>query len=98
MIERIASRIKELREEKLFPIVLAGDHASCAGTMHGLKMAHPNDEIGVVYIDAHADIHSPYTSPSGNMHGMPLAIVTAEDNCENKINNPLIKLSGIGRD
>ncbi len=91
VIERVAHRIKNLREQNLFPIVLAGDHASCAGTMHGLKMAHPTDEIGVVYIDAHADIHSPYTSQSGNMHGMPLAIVTAKDNCENKINNPTIK-------
>ena len=91
VIERVAQRIKSLREENLFPIVLAGDHASSAGTMHGLKMAHPNDEIGVVYIDAHADIHSPYTSASGNMHGMPLAIVTAQDNIESKLNNPTIK-------
>ncbi len=91
VIERVASRIKDLREENFFPIVLSGDHASSAGTMHGLKMAHPNDEIGVVYIDAHADIHSPYTSSSGNMHGMPLAIVTAQDNIESKINNPTIE-------
>lgn len=90
VIQRVASRVKALRNEKLFPIVLSGDHASSAGTMHGLKMAHPNDEIGVVYIDAHADIHSPYTSASGNMHGMPLAIVTAQDNIESKINNPSI--------
>ena len=91
VINRVASRIKDLRDEKLFPIVLSGDHASCAGTMHGLKMAHPNDEIGVVYIDAHADIHSPYTSASGNMHGMPLSIVTGQDNIESKINNPTIE-------
>ncbi len=91
VIERVAIRIKALRDENLFPIVLSGDHASCAGTMHGLKMAHPRDDIGVVYIDAHADIHSPYTSSSGNMHGMPLSIVTSLDNIESKINNPTIK-------
>ncbi len=91
VINRVSSRIKELRDEKFFPIVLSGDHASCAGTMKGLKLAHPDDEIGVVYIDAHADIHSPYTSPSGNMHGMPLSIVTAIDNIESKINNPTIE-------
>lgn len=91
VIDRVAQRVKSLREENLFPIVLAGDHASSAGTMHGLKMAHPNDEIGVVYIDAHADIHSPYTSASGNMHGMPLSIVTAQDNIESKLNNPTIE-------
>jgi len=86
--KRLANRIKDLRDEKFFPIVLAGDHSSCAGTMHGLKMSHPNDEIGVVYIDAHADIHSIYTSQSGNMHGMPLSIVTALDNKEAQINQP----------
>ncbi|WP_024954882.1 arginase [Sulfurospirillum arcachonense] len=88
VISRLAQRVKKLREENLFPIVLAGDHSSCAGTMHGLKMAHPNEEIGVVYIDAHADIHSPYTSGSGNMHGMPLAVACALDNSESKINEP----------
>ena len=88
VVNDVAFRIKEFREQKLFPIVLAGDHASSAGTMHGLKMAHPNDEIGVVYIDAHADIHSPYTTPSGNIHGMPLAIVTRLDNKKSAINNP----------
>ena len=87
VIQRLSLKIKELRDENYFPIVLAGDHSSCAGTIHGLKMAHPNDEIGVVYIDAHADIHSPYTSPSGNMHGMPLSVATAIDNKENQIND-----------
>ncbi len=86
VVKDVALRIKDLREQKLFPIILAGDHASSAGTMHGLKMAHPNDEIGVVYIDAHADIHSPYTSQSGNIHGMPLSIVTKLDNKKSAIN------------
>jgi arginase len=88
VIERLANKIKEVRDNNYFPIVLSGDHSSCAGTMHGLRMAHPNDEIGVVYIDAHADIHTPYTSDSGNMHGMPLAISCALDNKKSKINEP----------
>jgi len=88
VVSRLAQRVKTLREDNMFPIVLAGDHASCAGTMHGLRMAHPNDEIGVVYIDAHADIHSPYTSDSGNLHGMPLAMACALDNTNSKINEP----------
>lgn len=86
VISQLADKVKQMRNENLFPIILAGDHSSCAGTMHGLKMAHPNDEIGVVYIDAHADIHTPYTSNSGNMHGMPLAIACALDNKEEAIN------------
>lgn len=85
VVQRLANRVKEVRLNGGFPIILAGDHSSCAGTMHGLKMAHPDDEIGVVYIDAHADIHSPYTSNSGNIHGMPLAIACALDNKESMI-------------
>lgn len=87
VVTRLATKVKELRDKNLFPIIIAGDHSSCAGTMHGLKMAHPDDEIGVVYIDAHADIHSPYTSGSGNMHGMPLAMACALDNLEEKRND-----------
>ncbi len=86
VISQLANKVKEMRDENLFPIILAGDHSSCAGTMHGLKMAHPDDEIGVVYIDAHADIHTPYTSGSGNMHGMPLAIACDIDNKKEAIN------------
>ncbi len=86
VIKRVAYRIKALKQANLFPLVLSGDHASCAGVMHGIKMAHPNDEIGVIYIDAHADIHTPYTSLSGNMHGMPLGIACGLDNKAFKIN------------
>jgi len=88
VIERLAQRIKALRDDNIFPIILAGDHASCAGTMHGLRMAHKTDEIGVVYIDAHADIHSPYTSESGNLHGMPLSMACGLDNKRSMINQP----------
>jgi len=91
VISQLAQKVKALRDDNLFPIILAGDHSSCAGTMLGLKMAHPDDEIGVVYIDAHADIHTPYTSGSGNMHGMPLAIACAIDNKECAINEPTKK-------
>ena len=87
VVERLANKVKEVRLEGDFPIILAGDHASCAGTMHGLRMAHPNEVIGVVYIDAHADIHSPYTSDSGNMHGMPLAMACGIDNKESMVHD-----------
>jgi arginase len=71
-----------------FPLVLAGDHSTAYGTIAGLKKARPEIRLGVIWIDAHADIHSPYTTPSGNMHGMPLAMAGAEDNLECKINEP----------
>lgn len=82
MVDRVCDTISGLREQGLFPIVLAGDHSTAAGTICGIKKAHPNRRLGVIWIDAHADFHSPYTTPSGNMHGMPLAMVTALDNEE----------------
>jgi arginase len=69
-----------------FPLVLAGDHSTAAATIQAIKKAEPNKKLGVVWIDAHADLHSPYTTPSGNVHGMPLAIALKEDNQENSIN------------
>lgn len=74
--------------EGRFPIVLAGDHSTAAATIAGIRRAHPDGRLGVIWIDAHADIHSPYTTPSGNMHGMPLAIAAAHDNPAEAINQP----------
>jgi arginase len=85
--ERLAAELqKTLIKENSIPIVLAGDHSSALGTIAGLKMAYPNKRLGVIWIDAHADIHSPYTTPSGNMHGMPIACSLAEDNKDKQIN------------
>ncbi|MBI3133294.1 MAG: arginase [Bacteroidetes bacterium] len=72
-----------------FPIVLAGDHASAGGTIAGIKKAFPEKRLGVIWIDAHADLHTPYTTPSGNLHGMPMATALNEDNREEQINEPL---------
>lgn len=69
-----------------FPIVLSGDHSSALGTISGVKSAFPEQNVGVIWIDAHADLHSPYTSPSGNIHGMPLAAALANDNLDAKTN------------
>jgi arginase len=56
--------------------------------MSGIKVANPEKIIGVIWVDAHADLHSPYTSPSGNIHGMPLAAALNMDNIAAKINDP----------
>jgi len=45
-------------------------------------MARPKSKVGVIWIDAHADMHTPYTTPSGNVHGMPLAVAINEDNTD----------------
>jgi arginase len=86
MYERIAAGVRDALKDGKFPIILAGDHSNAAGTIAGIKMAYPDSTIGVIWIDAHADMHTPYTTPSGNMHGMPLAVSLGEDNIENKVN------------
>src|SRR4051812_5344933 len=86
--ERLANQVSQTLKKNVFPIVLAGDHSTAGGTIAGIKMAYPNERLGVIWIDAHADIHSPYTTPTGNLHGMPLAASLNEDNSSHKINNP----------
>ncbi len=86
--ERIAKEISKTLKREEIPIVLAGDHSSALGTISGIRMAYPEKRLGVIWIDAHADMHSPYTTPSGNMHGMPIAGILGEDNKERQQNKP----------
>ena len=83
---RVASAVKGHASAGGFTIVLSGDHSNALGTISGLKAAHPDQTLGVVWIDAHADLHSPFTSPSGNIHGMPLAAALGEDNLACQVN------------
>lgn len=84
---RLSNSISENLKNNFFPIVLSGDHSSALGTISGIKSAYPNKRLGVVWIDAHADIHTPYTSPSGNIHGMPLSAALNDDNLDRQIND-----------
>ncbi len=84
---RVSDAVKSTINEGFFPIVLSGDHSSALGTISGIKSANPEKRLGVIWIDAHADLHSPYTSPSGNVHGMPLAAALGVDNLDFEINN-----------
>lgn len=86
MYERVADAVKKVLLEGDFPIVISGDHSSAGGSVTGIKMTYPEERVGVIWIDAHADLHSPYTTPSGNMHGMPLAVLLNEDNQKMKKN------------
>lgn len=78
--ERVCNYVSSTLENEYFPIVLSGDHSSALGVISGIKKAYPDKKLGVVWIDAHADLHSPFTSPSGNIHGMPLAAAMQIDN------------------
>lgn len=83
---RVAKSVRKALDDNYFVIVLSGDHSSALGTISGVKAHKASKRLGVVWIDAHADLHSPFTTPSGNVHGMPLAACLAEDNLENQIN------------
>ncbi len=89
LCDKVSKEIEKcLKDNRNFPIILGGDHSSAIGTVAGIKMAFPDKRVGVIWIDAHADLHSPYTTPSGNMHGMTLAALLNEDNPELAINRP----------
>jgi arginase len=85
--ERVAKAVHETVKNNFFPVIISGDHSNAAGTIAGLKMAKPKSKLGIVWIDAHADLHTPYTTPSGNMHGMPLSASLAEDNMDFKVHD-----------
>jgi arginase len=69
---RIAREVEEARSAGLVPLVLGGDHSIAIGTLSGLAATGPG---GVLWLDAHGDLNTPATTPSGNVHGMPLAAV-----------------------
>jgi len=80
--EDLSQKVETILKEDRFPLIISGDHASAGGSVAGIKKAYPNARLGVIWIDAHADLHSPYTTPSGNVHGMPIATMLNEDNLD----------------
>jgi arginase len=75
--ERIARAVARAVEEGRTPIVLGGDHSIALGTLGGLASVYGAG--GVIWLDAHGDLNTPATSPSGNVHGMPLAAALGRD-------------------
>src|SRR6266567_3627748 len=72
---RTAEAVLKTLEDGMTPLVLGGDHSLAAGSISGVAEFYrrQDQKIGVLWIDAHSDINTPETSPSGNVHGMPLA-------------------------
>jgi len=100
--ERVRDTVFKTLTDGYFPLILSGDHSSSIGTMAAINKYLDGDNFGVIWIDAHADLHTPYTTPSGNVHGMSLAAVLGIINFSDAINkvdkftianwNKLIKL------
>ncbi|HSY03420.1 MAG TPA: arginase [Acidobacteriaceae bacterium] len=72
---RAAEMVEKALSEGMTPVILGGDHSVAAGSVSGVADYYrkQNQKIGLIWIDAHADMNTPATSPSGNVHGMPLA-------------------------
>lgn len=70
--EALAQVVDEVMKKGNFPLILGGDHSIAIGTLAGLAMNQEN--LGVIWYDAHGDLNTEETSPSGNIHGMPLAV------------------------
>jgi len=74
---RLAGLVLEIRESGRTPLVLGGDHSIAVGTVAGVSESfrRQDKQIGLIWFDAHADFNTPEISPSGNVHGMPMAAI-----------------------
>lgn len=68
----LADKVNEVIQTGAFPLILGGDHSIAIGTLAGVSKHYEN--LGVIWYDAHGDLNTAETSPSGNIHGMPLAV------------------------
>ncbi len=78
--ENLADRVTRSLKGRRFPLILGGDHSIAIGTIAGAArhFKNKNQRMGVLWVDAHGDMNTPETSPSGNIHGMPLAASLGE--------------------
>jgi arginase len=68
----LAEKVNDIVQSGSFPLVLGGDHSTAIGTLAGISPHYQS--LGVIWYDAHGDLNTAETSPSGNIHGMPLAV------------------------
>lgn len=71
----LSNKVKSILEANEFPLIIGGDHSIAMGTVSGVSSFYrdQNKKIGLIWFDAHGDMNTPGTSPSGNIHGMPLS-------------------------
>ena len=88
--QAIHEAVTAILEKDQKPVILGGDHSIAIGTFSALSAFHKQrgEDIGLIWFDAHADINTPETSSSGNIHGMPLAVLLGEGS------QPLVSLGG----
>jgi arginase len=86
---KLAEEVLKTMQEAKVPLAVGGDHSIAAGSVSGVAEYYRREgqHLGLIWIDAHSDINTPATSPSGNVHGMPLAALMGLDGLD-----PLAKL------
>ena len=74
---QLAAQVEQIVDAGEFPITIGGDHSIAIGSLSGIAKAYRkrNETLGLIYFDAHADMNTPASTPSGNIHGMPLAVL-----------------------
>lgn len=87
-MRELNQQVSSVLDSGSFPLILSGDHSNAIGAVSGFTDHFDKDNIGIIWIDAHLDLHSPYTTPSGNIHGMALNALIGLDNIELKQNDP----------
>jgi arginase len=90
--DRVRGRVREALGAGSTPVVMGGDHSIAIGTVSGVAEHYrvQGDRIGLIWVDAHADMNTPESSPSGNIHGMPLAVLVGMGP------EPLVQIGGFG--
>jgi arginase len=88
VLQSTTEQCAKLFKESERSLIFSGDHSNAAGLVSGLCDAYPNEKTGLIWIDAHADLHSPLTSPTGNIHGMPLSVLLGVNNKSSQRNKP----------
>jgi arginase len=80
--QNMVTDVKKILAKGELPVILGGDHSIATGTFSGVSshFHENNEDIGLIWFDAHADMNTPKTSPSGNTHGMPLATLLGDGN------------------
>jgi arginase len=96
----LALKVESIMNRNFFPLIIGGDHATAIGTIAGISKfcKKKNRTLGIIWIDAHSDMNTPETSPSGNIHGMPLAVALGlGDKKLTRINNfsPKVKVENV---
>jgi arginase len=76
-LKLLSKKVEKIMVRRGFPLILGGDHSIAVGTISGIASycKRKRKKLGLLWIDAHGDLNTPATSPSGNVHGMPLASV-----------------------